>query len=94
MKPSPLKKPGLSDQKQVHLYSKWRPLIPIEYQDITCPKPSDEVILRMKKDLKAKRELKEALLYDQSNINEPTTIVSRNNTRSKKKKKKKKRPNQ
>ena len=29
MKPSPLKKPGLSDQKQVHLYSKWRlPWVP------------------------------------------------------------------
>ena len=41
----------------------------------------------MKKDLKAKRELKEALLYDQSNIKEPTKIISWNNTRSKKKKK-------
>ena len=86
MKPSPLKKPGLSDQKQVHLYSKWRPLIPIEYQNISCPKPSNDVIQRMKKDLKAKRELKEALLYDQSNIKEPEKRISRNNTRSKKNK--------
>ena len=88
MKPSPLKKPGLSDQKQVHLYSKWRPLIPIEYQDISCPKPSDNVIERMKKDLKAKQELKEALLYDQSHINEPETRISQNAIRTKKKKKK------
>ena len=49
MKPSLIKKPGLSNQKQVHLYSKWRLLIPIEYQDISCPKPSDDVIQRMTK---------------------------------------------
>ena len=50
--------------KQVPLYTKWRPLLPIELQDITCPKSSEDVFNKCKSSLKQKRQLKEALIYD------------------------------
>ena len=64
--PNPLNltKPGLSFMKQVHLYTKWRPLLPIELQDIICPKRSEDVVNKFKSSLKQKRQLKEALIYD------------------------------
>lgn len=36
--------PGLRPIKQVELYSKWAPIMPKWAADITCPKPSDEVM--------------------------------------------------
>ena len=39
--------------------------MPVEFQDITCPKPKEYVISRIRKDTKAKKDLKEALLYEQ-----------------------------
>ena len=62
--PPNLDKPGLSVMKQVHMYTKWRPLLPIELQDITCPKPSDDVVNKCKSSLKKKRQMKQSLLYD------------------------------
>ena len=62
--PPNLVKPGLSFMKQVHLYTKWRPLLPIELQDITCPKPPEDVFHKCKTSLKKKRQLKEALIFD------------------------------
>ena len=53
--PTPLVEPGLSEQKQIHLYCKWRPLLPIEAQDITCPKPTEDVIQRCKNIVKEKK---------------------------------------
>lgn len=52
--PSIDKAPGIADIKQVELYTKWRKLIPDQYQDIICPKPDDNVIIKVKRD-KAKR---------------------------------------
>ena len=43
LKPTPLK-----PIKQVELWKKWAPLLPQEFRDITCPKPSDEVINSIK----------------------------------------------
>ena len=34
-----LKRPGISEQKQKHLYEKVRKYLPEEFQDIVCPKP-------------------------------------------------------
>ena len=48
------KAPGIVDIKQVELYTKWRKLIPDQYQDIICPKPDDHIIIKVKRD-KAKR---------------------------------------
>ena len=42
--PDPLKAPGLNKLKQVDLFKKWRPLIPPEFQDVTCPKPPEDVM--------------------------------------------------
>ena len=50
--------PGLSEIKQVELYSKWRPLLPEQYQDEMCPKPSDNVLENVKKDRAKKRKEK------------------------------------
>ena len=52
--PSIDKAPGIADIKQVELYTKWRKLIPDQYQDIICPKPDDHIIIKVKRD-KAKR---------------------------------------
>lgn len=44
-----LEPPGIKPIKQYELWHKWRPYIPLEYQDILCPKPSQEVIDDIKK---------------------------------------------
>ena len=61
-----LLRPELKDIKAVELYTKWRPLLPSWARDITCPKPSDDVIKKIKlskstktKERTEKRELKE-----------------------------------
>ena len=36
--------PGIKPIKQQELYTKWRPLVPEEYQDDFCPKPTPSVI--------------------------------------------------
>jgi len=46
---------GLKPIKQVELYSKWRPLLPEEFRDTMCPKPSEEVINLIKERNKEKR---------------------------------------
>ena len=55
--------------------------MPVEFQDLTCPKPSDDVVSRIKKDTKAKKELKEALLYEQVDFEDETNT---GNTRGRK----------
>jgi len=39
-----LPKPGLKPIKQVHLFTKWRKVVPHPYKDEVCPLPSNEVI--------------------------------------------------
>ena len=41
--------PGIKEIKQVELYTKWRKLIPEQFQNIICPKPADDIIKRVKK---------------------------------------------
>ena len=49
---------GLPEIKQVELYTKWRHLLPNEYQDIMCPKPDDNILLRVKKQRSEKAKAK------------------------------------
>ena len=43
-----LPRPELRDIKAVELYTKWRPIIPSWARDLTCPKPSDDVLQKVK----------------------------------------------
>lgn len=43
-----LPRPGVKPIKQVELYKKWRPFIPVQYREEICPRPSDEVIASVK----------------------------------------------
>ena len=51
-------KPGLREIKQVELWSKYRPLVPVEFREECCPKPAKEVIYREKNKKKAKGKIK------------------------------------
>jgi hypothetical protein len=42
-------RPGLKEIKQCELYNKYRPLLTLEYRDILCPKPADDVLARDKR---------------------------------------------
>ena len=48
----------LRDIKQVELYFKWGPLLPLWVQEITCPRPSDSILDRVKESTKAKNRVK------------------------------------
>ena len=41
--------PEIADIKKVELYTKWRHLIPDQYQNEMCPKPKDNIINKVKK---------------------------------------------
>lgn len=43
-----LASPGVPDIKKVELYKKYRPLIPEQYRDITCPHPGEDVLSKIK----------------------------------------------
>ena len=45
-----LEKPGIRAIKQVELYTKWRKIVPLEYRDITCPRPNEEIMKKVKDD--------------------------------------------
>ena len=48
--------PGIPEIKQVELYSKWRPLLKLENQDITCPRPPTEVLDRVRSERRNKQK--------------------------------------
>ena len=52
------KRPGLREIKQVNLYEKWVPLVPLELRDEICPKPSDKIINSVKEETKTKRNIR------------------------------------
>ena len=70
--------PGISEIKQVELYTKWRPCVPCDYQDTICPKPDDKILDRIKlqkrqkakSKLAAKKKGKEAKLSSKPKPNE------------------------
>ena len=49
---------GISEIKQVELFTKWREFVPEEYRDIMCPKPDDDIIERIKAEKSAKAKKK------------------------------------
>eukprot|EP00957_Ditylum_brightwellii_P122563 9346462-Ditylum_brightwellii.AAC.1 len=55
-------KPGLLDTKKVELYTKWRPLLPLQFRDITCPHPGNAVLnkIKNKRNKKATRKHQKA----------------------------------
>ena len=55
LKPQPLR-----PIKQVELYTKWGPLLPKWAAEITCPRPSDEVIKGVKENRNKKNRKKAA----------------------------------
>jgi hypothetical protein len=54
--PKKLDGPGLKPLKHLHLYTKWRKILPQEYKDITCPLPSNDIIMSVKKKSKRKKD--------------------------------------
>lgn len=52
--------PGIPDIKKVELHEKWRPLVPVSYQNEMCPDPGDEVRKKVKSDTKNRRERRNA----------------------------------
>ena len=59
-KPKNITPPGLKAIKQVELYKKWGPVVPEEYRDEICPKPSDYILELVKKGRSQKNALKKA----------------------------------
>ena len=55
-----LTSPGLRPIKQVELWKKWGPLLPESAREVTCPKPSDEIIESIKKSNWEKSKFKRA----------------------------------
>jgi hypothetical protein len=53
-----LKTPGLRPIKQVELYKKFRPFVPLEFWEDTCPRPSDEVLAQVKDESSKKQNTK------------------------------------
>ena len=54
MVPEQVNPPGLNKLKQVDLYKKWRPLLPPQFRDITCPKPPDTIVLEVREERRTK----------------------------------------
>ena len=67
-----LNAPPLRPIKQVELWSKWRPLIPEEFRDITCPKPCDKIIASIKVEKREKLK-KRAALKMHNNASDPAS---------------------
>ena len=73
--PNREEEPGLSEIKQVELYTKWRLFLPLEYQDIMCPKPDDKVIERIKNQKRTKAKEKLAAKTNKDNQNQYRDIL-------------------
>ena len=52
----PLRAPGMKDIKQVELWKNWRQFVPQPYKDMICPRPTADVIDRVKKQRSAKQK--------------------------------------
>eukprot|EP00536_Pseudo-nitzschia_multiseries_P016373 jgi/Psemu1/45970/gm1.45970_g len=46
----PVAPTGIKEIKQIELYTKWRKLVPVEFVDIICPYPGDEVLRKFKEE--------------------------------------------
>ena len=62
-----LKAPGRQPIKQVELYTKYRKFVPLQWRDACCPKPSDEVLNKIKSDKSEKvRKYKENIKQEKT----------------------------
>jgi hypothetical protein len=77
-----LKQPSLRPIKQVELYKKFRPYVPRQNWDETCPKPSDEVLELVRKEKSDKWKTKN------NNDAEKTATKERKKTEAAEKKEK------
>ena len=60
--------PGLRDIKQVELYKKWRKFMPDEKTvNLVCPKPPDDVLMRVSKEKSNKRKEKAEITQNKNN---------------------------
>lgn len=73
-----LPKPGLAPIKQVHLYTKWRSVVPHPYKDILCPLPTNDIIRMVLKKQGRKKVVNDT---PASNVNNTTTTNSQQPTR-------------
>jgi len=55
-----LEPPGIKPIKMVELYSKWGPLLPEIQREITCPKPPDAIIIKVRDDKSNKAKKRKA----------------------------------
>jgi hypothetical protein len=69
-----LKPPGMRPTKQVELYKKFRPFVPRQFWDETCPKPSDEVLMQVKDETAKKRKQKTAAKPTQAAAAKPAAM--------------------
>ena len=51
-----LERPGLKPIKKIEMYKKWREIVPIEYWEEICPKPSHELLTIQSKELNEKQQ--------------------------------------
>jgi hypothetical protein len=47
--------PGIPPIKQVELFSKYCGLLPVQFQDITCPDPGDNIKIKIKSERNTKQ---------------------------------------
>jgi hypothetical protein len=59
---------GIPAFKQVQLFTNYRSLLPVEYQDIMCPKPSDDIMKKHKLDQDMRGENKKRLKQELQSI--------------------------
>jgi hypothetical protein len=76
--------PGIPDIKQVELFSKYRALIPVEFQDETCPDPGVIITGGVKRERNTKRRDREQVKRtkvendkNKTTISEDTTAIQR-----------------
>lgn len=69
--------PGLKPRKQVEMYTKWRPLLPEDKKDITCPRPSDQVFAAVKAEIVESRERRQKVKERNATLSLPTPTSKR-----------------
>jgi hypothetical protein len=68
--------PGIPPIKQVELFSKYRALIPVEFQEATCPDPGEDIkgSIKRERNTKQRDRQKEAKRIKVENDKNKTTI--------------------
>ena len=66
---------GIKLIKQVELYTKWRPLLPFYVHDDTCPRPSNDIMKKVKDDRAAKVAKKKKGKRPQENAPEENNVL-------------------